>query len=151
MKLAFDHHAFTMQRYGGISRYYFNLINEFIKKENYEVTVHCGLYQNQYLTKLPKKNIKGMRINNYPKYSKRFFYHVNSYFSKNSINNWKPDVLHETYYSHLRNNKKINSKVLITTVHDMIHEKFPKKIPNSNIITENKINSCRRADHIISI
>ena len=151
MKLAFDHHAFTMQRYGGISRYYFNFIKEFIKKENYDVAIYCGFYQNQYLTKLPKKNVRGFRINKYPKYSKSFLYYVNSYLSKNGINNWKPDIFHETYYSNFKNNEKINSKVIISTAYDMIHEKFSKQIPNSNIISKNKINSFRRADHIISI
>ena len=49
MKVAFDHQIFSMQRYGGISRYFFELASRLPAHGVSEVCVVAPLYINNYL------------------------------------------------------------------------------------------------------
>ena len=42
MKIAYDYQAFTNQSYGGISRYYTDLIKELLKQEQ-EINIFAGV------------------------------------------------------------------------------------------------------------
>ena len=61
----------------------------------------------------------------------------------------KPDIVHETYYSHYV--YKNSSSKYITTVHDMIWEKFPKFFKYSNLMIKAKKKSIDRSDHIVCV
>ena len=49
MKVAFDHQIFSFQRYGGVSRYFFELANRLPAHGVSEVSVVAPLYVNNYL------------------------------------------------------------------------------------------------------
>ena len=49
MKVAFDHQIFSLQRYGGISRYFFELASRLPAHGVSEVSVVAPLYINNYL------------------------------------------------------------------------------------------------------
>ena len=61
------------------------------------------------------------------------------------IKNWKPDIIHQTYYSNSVKKLKIPK---IVTVYDMIHEKYKN---NQNFVINYKLKTLVNADHLICI
>jgi len=49
MKILYDHQIFSIQKYGGISRYYFELISRFKKDRNIECELACKYSENAYI------------------------------------------------------------------------------------------------------
>lgn len=148
MKVLFDHQCFTNQDYGGISRYFVSLMDEFDKLDN--VTTNLALkYSNNFYLKgknnvkpfLPKLNFRG----------KKFSSHLlNMPYSKSRIRKQDYDIFHPTYYNPYFL-KYLGKKPFILTVHDMTHEHFPnivhwfdKTVRQKNILSS-------KADKIITV
>ncbi|MEQ7798434.1 glycosyltransferase family 1 protein [Pedobacter sp. ASV1-7] len=147
IKVLFDHQIFSLQVYGGISRYFANIIEKC--ETNLELTVTCELlYSINYYYKddLPsfKKSIFKLLTR-----KKSGIYQKNKKYSKHLIKQGNYDVFHPTYYdtyylSYLK-------KPLVITIHDMIHERFPQFFPIDDPISEQKKTLANAADRIIAI
>ena len=93
MKVLYDHQIFTWQKYGGISRYFYELMKHSNNLFEYDVS---GIYSdNEYakilkLKEFPLKfNFKGkMRLINY----------INKINSMKKIKYENYDIIHPTYY-----------------------------------------------------
>ena len=145
MKILFDYQIFFLQKYGGISNYFFNLIKE-LNKNKIKNKIYAPLYINEYIKKLKKTNVFGIKLNlNFL----RINLFVNKLFFNFFLKSYKPDVIHLSYYEN--NNFKKNSKQKnILTVYDMIHEEYSSNFKKDKTSIK-KLNSCNRADHIIAI
>lgn len=147
MRIALDDQIFV-QKHGGISRYFNQLAHGLLDLDQ-EVGVFAPFYLNNNLTTLPKKCIHGRHVNRYPPKLSRLFSIYNRYVSRQRIVKWKPDIVHETYYSRL--GSAPNNCPTIITVYDMIHELFESDFSrNDETIAIKKI-AIDRADHIICI
>jgi len=148
MKIAFDYQIFSQQSYGGISRYYQRLATEFLLAGE-EIKVFSGLHKNNYLLSLPKTALSGFRLRKFPPKSTKFIMRSNQYITRNQINKWQPDILHETYYqTYSPFQKKLP---IVVTVYDMIHELYPNEFPKNDLISKRKRDACLRSSQIISI
>ena len=131
IKVLYDHQIFTYQSYGGISRYFYELMTEFYLQQliKFELSLVCS--RNVYF----KKSCF---------YSNNFFFKGNdsrpmSIISnlvnkKDSINKLKAknfDVFHPTYYNPYFL-KYIDDKPFVLTIHDMIHELYPEIFSKSD-------------------
>lgn len=148
MKIAFDEYAFCMQQYGGVSRYFTRLAEQLAELEQ-TVKIFAPLHRNHYLDRLPRQLVKGYRINNYPPKTTRLAMPLNRLWNKAAINVWRPDVVHETFYSRHRVASRKTPTVI--TIHDMIHELFPEEFPRNDQTSRAKKVAAMRADHIICI
>jgi glycosyltransferase involved in cell wall biosynthesis len=148
MKIAFNQHIFNMQSYGGISRYYTLLVQGLLNQKQ-DVGVFAGVHQNNYVTELPNNVVKGLKLANYPPKTARFIKMLNHFLVNRQINHWKPELIHETYYSHTR--PSTPSIPRVTTVYDMIHELFPQMFSAKDPTSQWKRSTFERVDHIISI
>ena len=148
MKIAFDYQIFAQQSYGGISRYYKNLVVELFQLEQ-SISIFAGLHRNNYLAALPNDIVSGYKLTRYPPKTGKFFQRANHYLANYQMKLWKPEVIHETYYSNFTPNS--NNVPRIVTAHDIIHELFSETLNKNNIITQRKITTFNRANHIISI
>ena len=124
MEVLYDHQCFSMQEYGGISRYFYHLIKEFLKDDEMIVDLSLKYSNNHYINSdestrvknfLGLKNFKGKKI---------LLEHVNRHESIKTIKRNAFDIFHPTYYNsyfleHLGN------KPFILTVFDLTHEIFP--------------------------
>lgn len=150
MKIAYDYQVFSQQPYGGVSRYFFEIskrISNLNKDSN--VSILSPLYINEYLESVKGElKIKGIKIPNIPK-SQRLIYLINRLLSRKQLKKFKPDILHETYYS--SNTISYGKEKLIITVYDMIHELFPSCFNSSDKTSQIKRKAIDRADHIICI
>jgi glycosyltransferase involved in cell wall biosynthesis len=148
MKIAFDYQIFSQQSYGGISRYYNSLVLN-LSKLDHDISIFAGIHRNKYISSLPKELVKGYELSKYPPKSAKLFLLANHYLTKYQIQQWKPDLIHETYYSFFK--PTINNVPRIVTAYDMVHELFPKQFKKKELVTQKKISTFNRADHIISI
>ena len=124
MKVLFDHQCFTNQEYGGISRYFVSLMNEFDKMNDVSYSLALKYSNNFYIHQnnrfkvkrfLPNLNFRG----------KKFSSHLlNLPNSKTQLKKGNFDIFHPTYYNPYFV-KTLDKKPFVLTVHDMTHELFP--------------------------
>ncbi len=149
MKIIYDYQTFTLQSYGGISRYFIRLAEELKAKGN-DVNIFAPYHCNQLLTELPEAMVKGVKISSeFSKPSALMMLLANHLISRKAIKKWRPDIFHETYFS-LRSNAPIGCPTVVT-VYDMIHEKFPKYFSRFDPTGNWKEKAVNRATHIICI
>jgi glycosyltransferase involved in cell wall biosynthesis len=147
IKIFFDYQTFVNQEYGGISRYFNELINSFDNSNVINATLVTNNYYllsntvKKYKTFFPNKRIKGKII---------FLSLINKIYSIYKINQKDFDVFHPTYYDNYFL-KKIKYKPFVLTVFDMIHEKFPENFPKSDKTSINKKILADKASKIIAI
>lgn len=147
MKIAFDYQTFSLQRFGGISRYQ-SALAETLAMAGHEVNILAGLHQNDYLNSLKWCNVRGFHQKHPPKIG-RIIRGVNHLYSEFFIKCMSPDIVHETYYASY--DMHCTNAVRICTIHDMIHEKFPTSFSFETNTTDRKLKACNRVDHIIAV
>ncbi|WP_291910792.1 glycosyltransferase family 1 protein [Chitinophaga sp. CB10] len=152
MKVLYDHQTFTMQEYGGISRYFYELISHGRQDREMEIDVSAWLTNNAYLNK--STNVGS----HYFFRSKRFRgkYHImnmiNKTISEKKIGKGNHDIIHPTYYDPYFLNH-VKGQVFTATYLDMIHEKFADKfeVLNDKSIFRNKKLLLEKAPRVIAI
>jgi len=151
MRVLFDHQIFLGQKYGGVSRYFYELANGLAKKNNHDVRVIAPFHQNEYLRTIDSLRISGNYFNQSFRGSTRLANYAKNYLLPISYAlNGNMDIIHETYYSQIAFGR---SKRRVVTVYDMIHEiyKSSSQYQNDRETTINKFASISRADHVICI
>lgn len=152
MKILFDHQIFTHQQYGGISRYFFELIKKFDNVNN-SCNVATLFTDNAYYNKsfnpklnriLPDANFRG---------KSKITKNLNVRKSVSEIKNGNFDIFHPTYYNDYFL-KNIGNKPFVVTFYDMIHEKFANtysELSNDLLTCQFKKILAQKASRIIAI
>lgn len=148
LKVAYDHQIFSLQRYGGISRYYHEMVKALSVQAGVAPKIFAQFYVNEYITGLGEKYIDGIKVSNIRGMGASRF-RLNDWICKRKIISYKPGVIHQTYYSSV-NGLPVDTPIVIT-VHDMIHEKYSHQFSNSKKISLQKYQAIKRADHVICI
>jgi glycosyltransferase involved in cell wall biosynthesis len=147
MKVLFDHLCFN-QDYGGVSRYFVELIKR-IPKEDIILTVKYS--NNEYLIELPGKRLHSFFSNINFKGKARLIREFGKFFSIPFLLKNDFDIYHQTHYDPYAF-KYLPDKVMkITTIHDMNFWTIPSYYKNNNSTMRNQIISAKKADHIITI
>lgn len=148
-KVLFDHQKFTTQRYGGISRYFANIIEQINKSEDFTSEVGVVYSQNHYLksdlTSLDKYLSRPLKIQRLA----NKLYQLNQAYSSRLVGQNKFDIFHPTYYDPYFLGKL--KKPFVTTIHDMTYEKFPEYFWAQDPLTYQKRLHTEKADAIIAI
>jgi len=145
MKILFDHKIFWSQKFGGISRYFINLILNIEKNSQTKCKIIAPFYRNFYIKKsLSRKNIFGTNIKNAIPKTYFLLNNFNNFFFKHFSERFKGDLLHLTYY----NNDVKKKKQKIKTNNNLNNKKL-KKI-NGNLVLD-KQQAIKIADEIICI
>lgn len=148
MRIAYDYQIFSLQMYGGISRYFCELADNISRLQEDNVSVVSPLYVNAYLEAKDNFRVIGRKIPAV-RYTHYLRQRMNGLLSPLLMRRLRPDVVHETYYS-ARGTAPAGSKTVLT-VYDMIHERFPGDFPAGDRTSRQKAIAVRRADHVICI
>lgn len=148
MKILYDHQMFDAQAFGGISRYFVNLIIALDHEADNNAEVSVLFTNNYYL-----KGKRGLSLDNLI---------GNTFFSKKSrVSKWNRnyskyclmkddfDLFHPTYYNPYF--LKFSRKPFVITVHDMIYELYPEFFNPDDFTAQYKKNIITLATHIIAI
>lgn len=124
MRILFDHQVFSWQKYGGISRYFAEIIRG-VTQCGETALLPFGFYtQNVHL-----RDIAGIEMHPICPFPFKGIGLVQNYFGKRttlrSMFRERPDILHPTYYDpyFLGRSERLHIPFVLT-VHDMIHEIF---------------------------
>jgi glycosyltransferase involved in cell wall biosynthesis len=146
-RVVYDYQTFGLQKYGGISRYFYELATQIAAKREFEVQILAFAYLNEYLKQCPPGLVTGFPVPRIPKVQKPLFI-VNRELSRLLLHRHPPELFHETFYSSHRLVPRQTK--IVTTIYDMMPEKFPE-IFAQIFSTEVRHQCVQRADHIICI
>ena len=150
MKIFFDYQMFSYQNYGGISRYFYELICNINKFELADFYLSTKYTNNYYLKNsdflksesfLEGRNFRG---------KVRLLSLVNHIHCIRDFKSVQYDVLHPTYYNPYFL-KYVKGKSFVLTIHDMIHEIYPEYFGRHNRTREYKKVLAEKAAKIIAI
>ena len=149
MRIAFDYQVFGLQKYGGISRYFFEVARQLAREPDVQASVLAPLYINGYLgaAQTPLR-VVGRQVPNWPR-TGRLVGYANRLVFPPLVRRFNPDIVHETYYS--RSRTAPSGPKVVLTVLDMIHERFPGSFSSRDITFSAKAPAVARADHVICI
>jgi glycosyltransferase involved in cell wall biosynthesis len=138
-----------MQNYGGISRYFFELMSNFDKDIEINIELSLALSVNHYINNCnfsPQNSPFLVSIYRFP-YIKKF---LNLDRSKKILLKQDFDVFHPTYYDPYFL-EYLDEKPFVLTIYDMIHEIFPEYYSLSDKTISWKQTLAGRANKIIAI
>lgn len=157
MNILFDHQIFQRQRFGGISRYFFELLKRLSKDPRFNVSLFLGFYINAYCSELDRQGFGrcfGTKRPLVPK-TGRIFEIINrilfegfTRLEKPALDHQNHALYHQSYYETMA--KRFRGQRAIT-VYDMIHELFPQSFPENNQIRHLKRNAVLAADKVLAI
>jgi mannosyltransferase len=139
IKVVYDNIVFSLQNTGGISNYWYQLSDRFLKN-NIDISFFENSNSKNIFQKILKnnKNIIFLRISSYPILLERFF-NVNVRLNK-------PFIFHSSYNRITKNNNAIQ----IVTIHDLIHEKFYNGLRKYFHVFQKK-KALNHSSHIIAV
>lgn len=148
MKILFDHQKFSLQRFGGISRYFANLDKGLNTLPGVSSRIAALYSENEYVKdySFPLNNALGRSF--FEGKQKRI-YKWNRRFSRWNIQAGNFDVFHPTYYDPYF--IKYIKKQVVVTVHDMVHELCPQYFPDAQEVIARKRAVITKADALIAI
>ena len=151
MKILYDHQSFTGLKYGGVARYYYELMNVFSKRKDIEFELALQFSNNEY--------INGASFSNHRTFS-TFLNHlatskvmslVNRLNSLRLIRQGDYDVFHPTFY-HKYFLNHIGNKPFVLTFHDSTNERFHHLYPSlGGDLHELKQQLLNRATRVIAV
>lgn len=145
--ILYDPQMFDNQDYGGISRYFANLISGVNGSALYEAFLPLLYSSNYYVRDFPQllNNKLGHILLKRSRKRSRW----NQFYAKQQIKKSNFDILHATYYNpyFLEELKK----PLVITVHDMIYENYPGSFPEAEQVIKQKKTMIESASLIIAI
>jgi glycosyltransferase involved in cell wall biosynthesis len=151
MNVVFDGQIFSFQEYGGISRYYCELIKQFSAMEGVEPSLIIKYSNSHYLPELdfihakhffPARRFKGR--NEIIKLLNR------NYVRRNFQVQSQSDVFHPTYYDPYFLNL-LGDIPFVLTIYDMSHELYPHLFSRFDFTAKNKKKVSAKASRIIAI
>ncbi|MDE3237213.1 MAG: glycosyltransferase, partial [Bacteroidota bacterium] len=148
MRVLYDYQIFIEQKFGGISRYFFELMKGLQGYDDIIISdFNIYLSGSDYAKELEQCKLNIWREFTGRKDLARF---INKTIFKKVLQSEKYDIYHPTYYnwplvSHCKN------KPLVITIHDMIDEKFHTNIPSLQNLIEQRKRIVNRADKIIAV
>ena len=165
MKVLYDTQCFDMQKFGGISRYFCEIMKNL--SSDMDFSLPCVYSRNEYLKQsrlidfVEDKSSIEYFLPNIDFIGKKHLYSLKNKFSMSKLLRNKKecikalqaqnfDVFHPTYYDPYFL-EYIDQKPFVLTVHDMIHELYPEFFKDADKIIKNKKLLAEKAAKIIAV
>ena len=147
-KVFIDHQKFSTQKYGGISRYFANIIDGI--KHTDDITYQLGVLhaKNHYIQNEPLA-MKGALSDRIMNQHEKLDVRLNQFYCERILKKGNFDVFHPTYYDPYFLN--LSQKPLVITIHDLTYERLPEYFWAQDPLTQQKRLNIERADAIIAI
>ena len=150
MRILYDYEIFSLQKYGGASRYITEVISRLCLKKGVDISLFMGYYINDYGLENSRdycEKFFGKKLPFIPKV-KNLYNIPNRIFFKSFYKKIDFDIFHQTYFNSF---KYDNKGKFIVTVLDMIHEIYPDYFSAFDFSRKYKKIAVNAADGIICI
>lgn len=163
MKILYDHQIFSRQHFGGISRYFCEIMDQFSRDPEIDFRLALRYSQNDHLHQQPQLNPFWTKRNDF--FSDASFFtglqrRININVLDHIFNNRQEsvrqlmaqdfDVFHPTYYDPYFL-KHLGKKPFVLVIHDMIQEVLPEYFHQDDLAHAWKMQLIPRADAIIAV
>jgi glycosyltransferase involved in cell wall biosynthesis len=148
-RVVFDHQIFTLQQFGGVSRYFCELATRLHGLPGWAACVAGGLHLNTHLAEARVPHLAvhlGMQL----PLRARICGAVNRLVSPWLEYGARPSLLHRTYYG-LSDRRRMGAVPVVVTVFDMIHELAAAGFRADDTTARDKRLAVRNADHVLCI
>jgi len=151
LKVLYDHQSFTGMTYGGVTRYFVELMRSFQQRQDITFELSLLFSNNEYLEQTPfaryirfKPFANNLNVN-------RLASALNRMHSVRRLRAGQFDIFHPTYY-HRYFLDHLGSKPFVLTFHDATSERYGQVYPEvGEHLYEVKKVLVPRADHIIAV
>ena len=157
MKILYDHQIFSQQVYGGISRYFFELMRQFSKNPEVSFQLSVKFSNNHYLEHSGFSNhknfFKNFTLFGIPYFTRRrneVMHFLNEKQSRRFLAKQDFDIFHPTYFRTYFLDL-LGEKPFVLTIYDMIHELIINKFTTKDPTSLNKKILAQKAAKIIAI
>lgn len=144
--VVYDYQAFTLQQYGGVSRYFCELASRVQRAEGFCARIIAPVHFNSHLVDCPVPQTAlhlRKRRRTGPIYRA-----VNRWLSPTLTRLHSPSLIHRTFFEPLG---KPAGVPVVVTVFDMINELFAESFPSSDRTAQDKRACVEGADHVLCI
>ena len=149
MRVLFDNEIFLIQKYGGATRYFYELIKRLPEKE-LDVLLYMGRFINEYGLENYKDKFKvffGKKRKHIPK-TKLISIKIQKPLFERFAQKQEFDILHQTYFGDINIDRPFKR---IITIHDFTHEKLGENFSSLDKTVELKKNAIDKSDGIICV
>jgi len=150
VRILYDHQIFASQIYGGISRYFFELLKNFENNDEIKYELSLKYSNNYYLKELDNLPYKTFFERHSFKGKYKLLNIINRKISEKYISKRDFDTFHPTYYDPYFLDF-LNGRPFVLTIFDMIHEIYPEMFSSKDKISERKKILAQKATKIIAI
>lgn len=144
--ILYDYQIFEAQRFGGISRYFCEIIQNLHIKHDVSILFSQNKHLEEY--GIAKYQIPLPQFI-FDRYQKKL-YRKNHWYTKKKLQSASPYLLHPTYFDPYFL-PYIGSNPYVITVHDMIYEKYSDLFPSAAFVINQKKEVITQAKRIIAI
>lgn len=150
MKVLYDHQSFTGMAYGGVTRYFYELMRAFADRSDVDFELSLQFSNNEYLDRASFSKHRRFGLAHWRNVS-RLASAVNRLYSIQRVRAGDFSVFHPTYY-HNYFQRYLGTKPLVITFHDATSERYGKRYPEvGEHLFEAKKIQMARADKIIAV
>ena len=150
-KILYDNQMFTFQRFGGVTRYFADLMynlpaNEFVSE------IPMYYCENHYVTETYGHEYKTLSFTQNYRIRRQVYSLVNRHMAVKAVKNNDYDIFHPTYFSpYFLKHVKKRQKPFVLTIHDMTFERYPQDVLIYDRTIPHKKLLISEADHIIAV
>ena len=150
-KILYDNQMFTLQRFGGVTRYFADLMYNLPQGE-FAMEVPMRYCENHYVTQTYGHEYEKIAFPGNYRLRRQLYMLVNKHISWKAVKMNDYDIFHPTYFNpYFLKTVKKRQKPFVLTVHDMTFERYPQDVLIYDRTIPNKKMLIAEADHIIAV
>lgn len=150
-KILFDNQMFTLQRFGGVTRYFADLIHNMPMGE-FVPEIPMRYCENHYMTETYGQKYKSIKFPGNYRLRRQLYIIANKQVSWKAIKFGDYDIFHPTYFNpYFLKTVKKRQKPFVLTVHDMTFERYPQDVLIYDRTIPHKKQLIAEAGHIIAV
>ena len=150
-KILYDNQMFTFQRFGGVTRYFADLMYNLPGNE-FTSAVPMRYCENHYITETYGHEYEKIGFPRNYRLRRLIYSFVNRQIAYKAIKFNDYDIFHPTYFSpYFLKTVKRRGKPFVLTVHDMTFERYPQDVLIYDRTIPHKKRLIAEADHIIAV
>lgn len=150
-KILYDNQMFTFQRFGGVTRYFADLMYNLPAGE-FVADMPMRYCENHYVTETYGHKYESIKFPKNYRIKRLIYAIVNNHIAKQAVKHNDYDIFHPTYFSpYFLKAIKNRQKPFVLTIHDMTFERYPQDVLIYDRTIPHKKRLVAEADHIIAV